>query len=140
MYFSFLSNFSPHGFIDVRGIRWRTSEHFYQATKTDNFKHKRIIAECDTPGKAKRAGQKVDLVEDWNKKKISVMYRALKMKFGQNLGIRKKLISTFEYKLIEGNYWHDNFWGNCFCDKCKKIEGRNYLGNVLMIIRDGYAK
>lgn len=138
--FKFLSNFSSYSFVDIKGVEWKTSEHFYQAAKTDNFNHKTLIAETDTPGKAKRLGKKVELIKDWNRKKISVMYRALKMKFGQNLDIRKKLISTFEYKLIEGNYWHDNYWGNCFCDKCKNTEGLNYLGKLLMIVRDGYKK
>lgn len=138
--FSFLSNFSSHSFVDWRGVEWKTTEHFYQAAKTDSLKEKALIIFAHTPGKAKRFGQNVELIKDWNKKKISIMYRALKMKFDQNLDIQKKLKSTFEYKLIEGNYWHDNFWGNCFCDKCKKIEGRNYLGQLLMILRDGYAK
>jgi len=136
--FGFLSNFSPHSFVDRWGIEWQTSEHYYQAAKTNNRTHKVIIGRCTTPGKAKKAGQKVELVENWKNKKVSVMYRVLKMKFDQNLDIQQKLKSTFEYKLIEGNYWHDNYWGNCFCDKCKKIIGQNYLGNILMIIRDGY--
>lgn len=139
-HFVFLSNFSPHSFVDLKGVEWKTVEHFYQAAKTNDFKQKIVIAEADTPGKAKRFGQEVDLIKDWNRKKISVMYRALKMKFDQNPDIKKKLISTFAYKLVESNYWHDNYWGNCFCDKCDKIRGQNYLGNILMIVRDGYTK
>lgn len=138
--FGFLSNFSPHSFVDEHDIEWKTVEHFYQAAKTNNIKEKKIIFLCGTPSEAKRAGQEVDLIEEWNWKRVCIMYRALKMKFGQNLDIQKKLISTFDYNLIEGNYWHDNYWGNCFCDKCSKIEGLNYLGKLLMIIRNGYTK
>lgn len=38
-------------------------------------------------------------------------------------------------EIVEGNYWHDNYWGNCTCDKCKNIEGQNKLGKILMKIR-----
>jgi ribA/ribD-fused uncharacterized protein len=139
-HFDFLSNFSLHGFVDIHGNEWKTSEHYYQAAKTNDKKEKLIIWAADTPGRAKRLGQRVNMVSNWSGKKISVMYRALKMKFDQNKDIQKKLKSTFEYKLIEGNFWHDNYWGNCFCDECKEIEGENYLGNLLMIIRDEYNK
>ena len=138
--FNFLSNFSSYSFVDIKGIEWKTVEHFYQAAKTNNIKHKRIIVLCETPGKAKRLGREIDMIKDWDKRKIGVMYRALKMKFDQNLDIQRKLKSTFEYKLIEGNYWHDNYWGNCFCDKCKDITGQNYLGKILMVLRKGYTK
>jgi hypothetical protein len=37
---------------------------------------------------------------------------------------------------LEGNNWHDNTWGNCLCDKCKGIEGKNLLGNILMQVRE----
>ena len=138
-HFRFLSNFSPHSFVDIHGNEWKTSEHYYQAAKTSNKKQREIIWTCDTPGRARHLGQSVDMVNNWKGKRISVMYRALKMKFDQNKDIQKKLKSTFNYKLIEGNHWHDNYWGNCFCDKCK-ITGENNLGNLLMIIRDGYNK
>ena len=137
-HFDFLSNFSKHSFIDRYGIEWKTSEHYYQASKTNDLKQKKLIMMCDTPGRAKSIG--CNLKNNWNTIKMSVMYNALKMKFNQNLDIQKKLRSTFDYKLVEGNYWHDNYWGNCFCDKCKKITGKNYLGTLLMIIRDGYNK
>lgn len=32
--------------------------------------------------------------------------------------------------------WHDNFWGNCTCVKCENIEGQNWLGKLLMKVRD----
>ena len=44
---------------------------------------------CDTPGRAKRLGQEVDLIGKWNTCRINTMYYALKMKFDQNLDIQK---------------------------------------------------
>jgi predicted NAD-dependent protein-ADP-ribosyltransferase YbiA (DUF1768 family) len=46
------------------------------------------------------------------------------------------LLNTGDEELIEGNYWHDNYWGNCTCSKCKDIEGQNKLGKILMKVRD----
>jgi hypothetical protein len=43
------------------------------------------------------------------------------------------LLSTGDMELTESNWWHDNFWGVCTCNKCK--DGENNLGKILMDIR-----
>jgi predicted NAD-dependent protein-ADP-ribosyltransferase YbiA (DUF1768 family) len=45
------------------------------------------------------------------------------------------LLATGDEELIEGNTWHDNTWGNCVCQKCQDIPGRNMLGMLLMELR-----
>ena len=47
-----------------------------------------------------------------------------------------KLLESSNYYLIEGNNWHDNYWGKCYCAKCTKIDGQNKLGAILMKLRD----
>lgn len=49
---------------------------------------------------------------------------------------RNFLLSTGDEYLIEGNFWHDNFWGDCRCRKCKDKEGENRLGLLTMKVRD----
>lgn len=49
-----------------------------------------------------------------------------------------QLKKTKNFHLIFGNKFHDNFWGQCYCDKCKSIKGENILGNILMDIRNKY--
>jgi len=49
--------------------------------------------------------------------------------------LKKRLKNTEGYELIEGNFWHDCYWGNCSCEKCKNIEGQNVLGRLLMKVR-----
>jgi predicted NAD-dependent protein-ADP-ribosyltransferase YbiA (DUF1768 family) len=44
------------------------------------------------------------------------------------------LLNTSNREIIEGNYWHDNYWGSCTCDKCGN-KGLNKLGILLMKIR-----
>ena len=67
------------------------------------------------------------------------MKKLLKQKFS-NTEFRNFLLSTGDLYIEEGNYWHDNFWGNCYCKKCIEIEGINKLGKLVMEIRDELKK
>jgi len=71
---------------------------------------------------------------NWDLMKISVMRKLLEQKFSQDEFI-SLLLSTKDKFIEEGNYWHDNFWGNCYCIKCKDKKGENILGKLLMDIR-----
>ena len=64
------------------------------------------------------------------------MYEICKAKFLQNEDLRIRLLATGDEYLEEGTTgWHDNYWGNCECEKCKNIEGKNTLGKILMRVR-----
>lgn len=139
---SFLSNFydSPiHQEHNGEIIDYPTVEHAFQACKTKNWELRKEIAAAATPGRAKRAGRKLFLREDWEDIKIDVMASLIKGKF-QWANLREKLLSTGDAYLEEGNTWHDNFWGNCHCEKCKDIQGQNNLGKILMAERDRIRK
>lgn len=135
--YAFLSNFYPSdikGF-DKTNILYPTVEHAFQAMKTVDINERIKIAAADTPGKAKRLGKKVALRENWDSIKGKYMYSLVYIKFSQNPYLKELLIQTGDAELIEGNAWHDNYWGNCTCEKCKSIEGRNHLGKILMQVR-----
>jgi predicted NAD-dependent protein-ADP-ribosyltransferase YbiA (DUF1768 family) len=66
------------------------------------------------------------------------MERILKKKF-KNVNLRSKLISC-DIDIIEHNYWHDNYYGDCTCKKCNSITGQNHLGKILMKIRRDLIK
>jgi ribA/ribD-fused uncharacterized protein len=133
--FAMFSNFYPC-IIKFNGIEFATVEHAYQASKTKEAKFWLEISKLSArqAGKAKRIGQKVPLQKDWELMKISYMRSFLKQKFIQR-PFRELLLSTHPRPIIEGNYWHDNFWGDCRCKKCVDIEGRNHLGRLLMLRR-----
>lgn len=131
--YEFLSNFYPSP-ISYEGIVYPTNEHFFQAMKTLDINSRKAIAAADTPGKAKRMGRSVVLRPDWESVKVDVMRIGLQHKF-KNPELRVKLLSTGNEELMEGNTWHDNTWGNCLCDKCINIPGRNMLGMLLMELR-----
>lgn len=129
--YAFLSNFFYAPFV-YDGIIYPTNEHFFQAMKTLDQEKRKQIAEAKTPGAAKRMGRQVQLREDWEQVKYTAMRVGVERKFDAHPGLAKKLIATGDAILIEGNSWHDNTWGSCFCSKCAAIAGKNWLGEILM--------
>lgn len=139
--YAFLSNFYDSPLPTSGGtVIFPTVEHYFQAMKTENPEERERIRLAATPGKAKRLGRTVNLRADWEEIKLNVMKYALIKKFNNNPELRNLLLETGDAELIEGNYWHDNFWGNCSCEKCKNIKGQNHLGQLLMEIRAEYRK
>lgn len=126
--FSFLGNFYAAS-VWVDGERYPTLEHAYQAMKSSNQDTRRLIREAKTPAVAKRLGQSVELSEDWDTKKVSVMRTLVQEKF-KNPILRSMLLATEDIPLVEGNTWNDKFWGIC------KGTGENWLGRILMEVRD----
>ena len=133
--YAFLSNFSWDSVV-LDGIRYRSAEHAYQAQKAVYSRDLRAIMDCKTPGQAKRMGRKIEMVLDFEKNKLDIMYRVVHQKFFDNDLLAWDLKRTGDAQLIEGNTWHDNIWGNCYCANCKNIEGQNLLGKLLMEIRE----
>lgn len=137
----FLSNFSPAEiFITpnlsrLEMIKCYTAEHAYQASKTTDPLLRLRIAQGATPGEAKQLGRKVTIRSDWEEIKESIMYAILTVKF-RDPKHRRRLLSTGDAILVEGNVWHDNIWGNCKCAKCSNIQGKNLLGQILMKVRE----
>lgn len=131
--YRFLSNFWPSPFT-YDGILYPTNEHFFQAMKTNDKAQRRLISEARTPGLAKWMGRQTVLRIDWPQINLNVMLYGLRKKF-QNKELAAELAATFPHTLVEGNWWHDNLWGNCYCQKCKGIEGQNLLGLSLEQIR-----
>ena len=129
--FEFLSNF-PLCDITLFGIKFTTPEHAYQASKTFCEAERIRISKLPTPGKAKRAGKKIELKgelrSDWEEVKINVMSEILKQKFSQQ-PFKDLLLNTGDIEIVEDNDWEDEFWGVC------NGIGDNHLGKLLMKIR-----
>jgi len=137
--YSFLSNFASC-LIEYEGEKYISTEHAYQAAKTNDPNWKEVIRLAETPTKCKRKGSQAPLREDWEQIKDDVMRNVLRLKFSEDHPVfRQMLLDTHPQYLVEGNSWHDNYWGICLlhnCPKCESKQGRNMLGNLLMEIRE----
>ena len=130
--YRFLSNFTWVN-ISLDGKLWKTAEHMFMACKTIDPEEREAIRLCPTPAEAKRMGRQVTLRPDWDEIKDEVMLRILRLKF-QQPDMKQQLLATGDMELVEGNYWHDNYWGSCTCKKCGNT-GKNTLGKLLMQVR-----
>lgn len=140
----FLSNFHPCD-IEYQGIVYPSVEHYYVAMKVKNDQtlngryytaadFKEYLAKIKSPEIVKKIGTMIKVRSDWEEKKIEFMTYGIKEKF-KNEELKEQLISTGNDQIIEGNYWHDCFWGQCNCDRCKG-KGKNNLGKIIMKVRD----
>lgn len=130
------SNFYPV-IIYYEHRNYPSVEHAYVAAKTKDEMFRKMISEllAEEAGKAKNLGRKIKLRPRWDLIKYPIMRRFLYQKFIYH-EFKKLLLSTGNAHIEEGNYWHDNYWGNCYCKKCEHIQGENKLGKIIMGIRE----
>jgi len=131
--FRFLSNFYECDIL-YDGLVFHSVEAAFQAMKC-RIHGERIPFENMTAQQARQAGRKVQLRPDWDIRKQHLMYALVKQKFSADPALREKLLATGKAELIEGNLWHDNYWGNCDCSRCRGKTGHNFLGDILMRVR-----
>lgn len=131
-----LSNFYPV-LIDYKGRRFPSVEHAYVASKSSDMNFWKKIASIrpSDAGKAKRLGRNVILRPGFEDIKLDLMEGFLKQKFNWP-SFKEFLLRTEDAIIIEGNFWHDNYWGDCYCKKCLQITGQNNLGKLIMKIRE----
>lgn len=142
--YGFLSNFYPCE-IEHQGIVYPSVEHFYVAMKCNGpqfingtqytpIDFREMISRITYAGAVKKLGRKMSVRKDWNEKKLDFMNFAIRQKF-EDAALAEMLAETSGQELVEGNMWHDNFWGVCLCDRCGS-NGKNNLGRILMAVRD----
>ena len=130
--YEFLSNFYEVP-VTFNGLTYGSSEAAFQAHKsTDLAVHKMFTAL--RPHQSKEEGRKIQLREDWEDVKVSIMEEILRAKFTQNPELMEKLLATKQALIVEGNNWKDTFWGF----DVNLGYGQNMLGQLLMKIRAEY--
>jgi len=132
----FLSNFYMGAPLWYDGIYYPSSEHAYQAAKADNYDLKRTFARMATPNETKQHAKRIKCREGFHQVKSRIMFEIVLRKFISHNKMKEKLLETGDFMLIEGNTWHDNYWGDCVCgrESCN-ITGENNLGKILMEVR-----
>lgn len=130
--YRFLSNFWPAEVVYM-DLVFPSVENAYQAAKC-KFEYDMLIFTRLTAGDAKKRGRAVEMRDDWDDVKTLVMNDLVAQKF-RDPKLRYKL-KNISGPIIEGNYWHDNYWGKCICSRCSTRVAQNKLGCILMDIRD----
>lgn len=118
--------------IDLKGLIWPTTEHFFQAQKFTSQEIQEKIREEISPMEAAKLGRSRDypLRPDWDNVRDDIMRQALMAKFTQHDKLKQLLLSTKGKQLVEhtknDSYWADGGDGT----------GKNMLGILLMELRD----
>jgi ribA/ribD-fused uncharacterized protein len=134
--YRFLSNFHIQQIV-YDGAVYTSTEAAYQASKTNIPEIKEQIR-LSSPSSARKMGQAVTLRKNWENVKEQIMREVVTLKFEASCELTMKLLETGEAYLVEGNIWHDNFYGICIkknCPTCQDKIGKNILGKILMEIR-----
>lgn len=132
--YDFLSNFYPTTVI-IDGIEYLSSEAAFQAYKCKDIEDRQQFTKISAD-ESKRLGRKVELRNDWDRVKLDVMRRVVRAKFEQHPNLAQYLLDTGDADLIEGNTWHDVYWGV----DLKTGEGENHLGKILMALRQEFRE
>lgn len=131
--------------IEYNNFLFYTVENAYAASKTTHSGKQYRISQMN-PYMAKNFGEKVfeeniSPNPNWSDEyRIEVMVDLVRQKFVKNPDLLEKFLATGDAEIINGNYQHDNFWGECFCGNCpeeKRLpkEERNNLGKIHEKIR-----
>jgi ribA/ribD-fused uncharacterized protein len=127
------SNYQPCA-VAIDGVYYRSVEHAYWASRTENIVNRRIIARTQKPGNARWLGLTLTPDrKDWREIRTTIMYTLLWQKFSK--GTHKTRLLESEGLIQYWNFWCDVYWGQCLC-KNHMGAGMNVLGNLIMDIRE----
>jgi len=124
------SNFAPFP-IELDGLRWPTTEHYYQAQKFTDTELQQKIRKAEKPIVAKKLADKhrAKIRTDWDAVKDEVMYRAVRRKFELHAELRDLLLATGDEDIVEAAPT-DYYWG-----VGREGTGQNKLGKIIERIR-----
>lgn len=144
--FGWLSNYFEAP-IELDGETWRSSEFYYQAQKSNDPEYRAAVQAAKNSDHAKGLGGdprrslkarkrswfrgRIEAFRsDWHEVKASIMERAVRAKFTQNVDLRALLMATEDAELVEDSA-HDSLWG-----LGRDGQGGNAMGLLLMKIRE----
>lgn len=111
----------------------------FQAAKHEGHPWRQLILNKMSPGQSKRFGRLWELSREellaWDRRKWYVMSELISLKLYYPEFCRW-LAATGTMKIVEFNWWHDNYWGDCQCIKCFRKGANNHLGQILMKQRE----
>ena len=124
------SNFA-HYPVELKGKRWPTSEHYFQAQKFAGTEHEEAVRLEKSPMMAARMGRdrSKPLRGDWDSVKDDIMREVVRAKFEQYAELKAVLLGTGDAIIVEHTE-NDSYWGDG-----GDGSGKNMLGRILMEVR-----
>lgn len=125
-----LGAFSQHGF-ELDGHYWPSAEHYYQASKFSQTKHRERIALASTPEEAVKLGHQWFKRKNkhWKQQRVLMMTRAMYSKCMNHEEVKQALLDTEDIPLSAADNF-DYFWG---CGRDGR--GENQFGKLMERIR-----
>jgi ribA/ribD-fused uncharacterized protein len=130
--YRWMSNFHP-SLVVFEGDTYGSTEAAYQAAKANKLSDRAEFMSLD-PSQSKKRGQEIEFRPDWDEVKYDLMSVIVFDKFYRHKDLREKLLATGDKYLEESNHWNDATWG------VYNGEGKNWLGQILMGIRDFWKR
>ena len=127
--YAFLSNFQDCE-VYLDGMKFPSVENAYQAAKAPDIENRRKFQTMSAIEAKNYSKYITNIPIDWNEKRLALMENLVFQKFNNNERLKELLLNTGNRQIIEGNYWHDTFWGIC------NGVGENNLGKIIMKVRD----
>ena len=128
--YDFLNNRYGCSFV-WQGIRYNNAETAFYASKYTDEAERKVLSRMSAEKSVKKSRDYTPSIE-WEECKLDIMESILLAKFDQNPSLKKRLIETDGYILINGNNKHETYWGI----DLYSWKGENHLGKILMTIRD----
>ena len=127
-------NFYPCRNLIIGNIKWKTSEHYFQASKFAGTPYFNYVSTLPSPRDAFNFSRERNVQKwihpNWQSIKLTVMRRVLVEKFSQDETLLKILLKTGNAQLVEHTK-NDRFWGDGGDES-----GENHLGRLLVLVRD----
>jgi ribA/ribD-fused uncharacterized protein len=142
------SQFHPSRF-SLNGRDYVCAEQYMHEQKARLFGDKAMaerILKADSPHEHKLMGGRVSNFESsvWDEHKVDIVTAGNLAKFGQNAGLRRRLLDTGDAVLAEANP-KDFIWGIGLAEDDPAAldpfywQGQNLLGQILMAVRSELA-
>ena len=146
--------------MEAFGFNGDTNEHIFQAMKALSEAERKWVMSSTSPFEAKKRGRQITMRPDWNGISRRVMLELNLAKYKQNSSLASALVLTYPQTLVEGNNWGDDYWGAVPATEQDRrrvlypypasdehliwqddetgliLVGANWLGRILMMIRD----
>ena len=114
------------------GVEYPSITHAFQCAQTHDEAKREEIQKTKRFVKVRRIGKTAVTRSDWAEVRLDILESLLRQKFAQP-AFREVLLSTKDYKLINGDHRGETYWGMIYSGN--KWVGDNHLGKLLMRIR-----